>query len=52
MSKREQLESLLGVKVCFGWCLDGPGPARHGWYAVLPCKMRFLGTTFSKAMES
>lgn len=33
-----------GAQLVYGWHLDGPGPARHGWAWVYPTgKARYLG---------
>jgi len=39
----ESCTSALTIR--HGWGLDGPGPARFGWWAVHPCRVRWLGRT-------
>lgn len=39
------IEARVGVRIFRGWVLDGPGPARFGWYAQHPCKQTWLGRT-------
>lgn len=32
-----------GRTVDYGWCLDGVGPARFGWYECHPCCVSWIG---------
>jgi len=34
-----------GMDLRHGWGLTGAGEARHGWYALSPCRERYLGRT-------
>jgi len=34
-----------GMTMRHGWGIDGPGPARFGWYSVGPCGERYQGRT-------
>lgn len=48
MDNKQTIEKYLGVMICRGWVLDGPGPARYGWAAIHPCKKTYLGRTLAE----
>jgi len=39
------------LTVRHGWGLDGPGPARFGWWAVHPHRIQWLGRTRADVVE-
>lgn len=47
--RRVDLEARVGGNVIHGWGLEGPGPARFGWWLLHPCSRQYLGRTLSQA---
>jgi hypothetical protein len=51
-STRIEIEKRLGYLITRQWILDGAGPARYGWAAIEPCRLRYLGRTLAEARDS
>jgi len=40
------------AQIIYGWCYDGAGPARHGWYLRWPAgRQQYLGRSSMNVFE-